>query len=208
MNFKLDRFKMRLEDCRKSLEYAMTRSELLIGGTWRASREGSGQLKDVVSPFDGRTVGQVSIAGAADVEAALESASRGAEVWRRTPAHERSEILLKAAALADERTEQIAQVLSAENGKTLAKLAPKPAAPVRSSAWRRSKAHSSTARRCPSMRTRAPVWTRSDSRCPSRSAWSWPSPPSTTRRCWSTTRSPRRWPPATPSSSNPQAPPR
>jgi acyl-CoA reductase-like NAD-dependent aldehyde dehydrogenase len=97
----------------------MTRSELLIGGTWRASREGSGQLKDVVSPFDGRTVGQVSIAGAADVEAALESASRGAEVWRRTPAHERSEILLKAAALADERTEQIAQVLSDENGKTL-----------------------------------------------------------------------------------------
>lgn len=97
----------------------MTRSELLIGGTWRSSREGSGQLRDVLSPFDGRTVGQVSLAGAADVEAALAAASHGAQVWRRTPAHERSAILLHAADLADERAEQIAQILSAENGKTL-----------------------------------------------------------------------------------------
>lgn len=97
----------------------MTRSELLIGGEWQSPREGDGRLKDVVSPFDGRTVGQVSIAGAADVEAALDSATHGAEIWRRTPAHERSEILLRAAALADERSEEIARVISAENGKTL-----------------------------------------------------------------------------------------
>lgn len=101
------------------MEYAMTRSELLIGGTWQASRDDGGRLTDVVSPFDGRIVGQVPVAGNADVEAAVVSASRGAEIWRRTPAHERSEILLRAAALADERSEQIAQVLSAENGKTL-----------------------------------------------------------------------------------------
>lgn len=97
----------------------MKHSDLLIGGSWQSSREGSRQLKDVVSPFDGRTVGQISTAGPADVDAALDAASRGAQVWRRTPAHERSEILLRAAALADERAEQIAQVLSAENGKTL-----------------------------------------------------------------------------------------
>lgn len=97
----------------------MTRSELLIGGEWQSPREGDGRLKVVVSPFDGRTVGQVSIAGAADVEAALDTATHGAEIWRRTPAHERSEILLRAAALADERSEEIARVISAENGKTL-----------------------------------------------------------------------------------------
>ncbi len=39
--------------------------------------------------------------------------------WRRTPAHERMRILLQAAALADERTPQIAATISAENGKTI-----------------------------------------------------------------------------------------
>src|SRR5699024_7235168 len=92
-------------DDRKNMEYAMTRSELLIGGTCQAPRSGSGRLTDVVSPFDGRIVGQVPVAGDVDVEAAVVSASRGAEIWRRTPA--------------DERSGQIAQVLSTENGKTL-----------------------------------------------------------------------------------------
>lgn len=103
----------------KKFGVAMMRSESLVSGDDRSSMHAENEWRDVVSPFDGRTVGQVRSAGAADVEAAVEAATAGAAAWRRTPAHERSEILLRAAALADERSEQIAQIISAENGKTL-----------------------------------------------------------------------------------------
>ena len=59
------------------------------------------------------------MAGLEDVDAALAAATEGAKVWRRTPAHQRMRILLQAAALADERTEAIAQTISAEAGKAI-----------------------------------------------------------------------------------------
>ncbi len=95
----------------------MTTTQLLIGGQWTAAR--SGETEEVRSPFDGSVVGEVPTAGPEDVELALAAAERGAATWRRTPAHERMRILLRAAALADERTPQIAATLSAENGKTI-----------------------------------------------------------------------------------------
>src|SRR5215212_9521314 len=79
----------------------------------------SGETEEVRSPYDGSVVGEVSTAGTQDAEAALQAAERGAVTWRRTPAHERMRILLKAATLVDERTPQIAATLSAENGKTI-----------------------------------------------------------------------------------------
>jgi acyl-CoA reductase-like NAD-dependent aldehyde dehydrogenase len=98
-------------------ETAVTNTQLLIGGQWAGAR--SGKTEEVRSPFDGSVVGEVPTAGLEDVELALASAERGAATWRRTPAHKRMRILLKAAALADERTPQIAATLSAENGKTI-----------------------------------------------------------------------------------------
>jgi acyl-CoA reductase-like NAD-dependent aldehyde dehydrogenase len=92
-------------------------SELLIGGQWVPGR--SGVTEEVRSPFDGSVVGVVPTADLDDVELALQAAERGAATWRRTPAHERMRILLRAAELADERTPQIAATISAENGKTI-----------------------------------------------------------------------------------------
>ena len=95
---------------------------MLIGGQWTAAR--SGETEEVRSPFDGSVVGEVPTAGPEDVELALAAAERGAATWRRTPAHERMRILLRAAELADERTPQIAATLSAENGKTITEATP------------------------------------------------------------------------------------
>jgi acyl-CoA reductase-like NAD-dependent aldehyde dehydrogenase len=91
--------------------------KMLIGGTWQAAA--SGRTEDVTSPFDGTITGTVPVAGPADVRAALDRAEAGAVTWRRTPAHERMRILLRAAELADERAEQTAQIISAEAGKTI-----------------------------------------------------------------------------------------
>jgi acyl-CoA reductase-like NAD-dependent aldehyde dehydrogenase len=79
----------------------------------------SGETEEVRSPYDRSVVGEVPTAGLDDVELALQAAERGAATWRRTPAHERMRILLRAAELADERTAQIAATISAENGKTI-----------------------------------------------------------------------------------------
>src|SRR4051812_48222781 len=91
--------------------------KLLIGGQWVEAV--SGRQEEVTSPFDGSVVGSVSLAGLEDVDAALTAATEGAKVWRRTPAHERMRILLRAAALADERAEAVAQTISAEAGKAI-----------------------------------------------------------------------------------------
>ena len=96
----------------------MARTEMLIGGRWRPAA-GSGRREEVTSPYDGAVVGSVPVAGTDDVEAALAAAEGGAQVWRRTPAHERMRILLRAAELADQRAAETARTISAETGKTI-----------------------------------------------------------------------------------------
>src|SRR6266566_2418347 len=95
--------------------------KMLIGGTWQAAA--SGRTEDVTSPFDGTVTGTVPVAGPDDVRAALDRAEAGAVTWRRTPAHERMRILLRAAELADERAPQIARLISTENGKAITEAA-------------------------------------------------------------------------------------
>ena len=73
----------------------MDLTPMLIGGSWRTAK--TGRTEDVISPYDGSVVGTVPMAGPDDVEAALSAAEHGAVRWRRTPAHERMQILLRAA---------------------------------------------------------------------------------------------------------------
>ena len=96
----------------------MALTPMLIGGDWR-SAVGTGHTEDVTSPYDGSVVGTVPLAGREDVEAALTAAEAGAALWRRTPAHARMKILLRAAELADERAGDIAKIISSEAGKTI-----------------------------------------------------------------------------------------
>ena len=90
---------------------------MLIGGRWVDAV--NGEREDVTSPFNGDIVGDVAVARPADAELAITAAVSGFDVWRRTPAHARFAILTKAAALADERAEEMAQIMSRENGKSL-----------------------------------------------------------------------------------------
>jgi glyceraldehyde-3-phosphate dehydrogenase (NADP+) len=91
---------------------------MLIGGEWRAAA--TGRTEDITSPYDGSIVGTVPRAGPGDVEAAVGAAEAGAVTWRRIPAHERMRILLRAADLVDERSAEIANTITAENGKSIA----------------------------------------------------------------------------------------
>jgi acyl-CoA reductase-like NAD-dependent aldehyde dehydrogenase len=76
-------------------------------------------LEDIKSPFDGRVVGQAPLSTLEDADRAISAAVSGANTWAKTPAHQRAAILMKAAELADSRSEEIAQIISAENGKSI-----------------------------------------------------------------------------------------
>ena len=90
--------------------------KLMVDG-W--SPVASTSYEQICSPFNGEVVGEVVSATIADAELAVSIAEQASHQWRRTPAHKRSEILLRAASLADERQEEIAQIMSRENGKSL-----------------------------------------------------------------------------------------
>ena len=75
---------------------------------------------DVRNPANLKTiVGRYPNGSAAHAASAVTAALEAFPAWRDTPPAERGALLLQAAAVAGERTNELAPVLSAENGKTL-----------------------------------------------------------------------------------------
>ena len=68
----------------------------------------SGAVDEITSPWDGRVVGTVPRAGAADCETAVAAAVHGAARWRRTPAHERQRRAVEVGTLEGARPDDVA----------------------------------------------------------------------------------------------------
>ena len=92
--------------------------DLYIDGEWRPAR--SGARFDLIDPAREEIVGTAARAGAEDTRDAIAAAVRGFEVWRGTPAWERSRMLRRIAALLSERAEKVARQIVLETGKTIA----------------------------------------------------------------------------------------
>ncbi|WP_126173127.1 NAD-dependent succinate-semialdehyde dehydrogenase [Altericroceibacterium xinjiangense] len=75
---------------------------------------------DVVNPATGETIGALPLAGAADLDRALEVAKEGFAIWRKASAAERAAVLQGAARLMLERREELARIATMEQGKPLA----------------------------------------------------------------------------------------
>ncbi|GAA3487957.1 MULTISPECIES: aldehyde dehydrogenase family protein [Streptomyces] len=87
---------------------------------WLAGRQATGDdTFDVTSPWDGRTVGTVSVPTDAQVEEAVAAAHAVRDSFSATPAHVRAAALTHVADRLAERTEEIGQLISAENGKPI-----------------------------------------------------------------------------------------
>ena len=74
---------------------------------------------EVHDPADGSIVGRSALAGARDIDAAVRAAQKVSESWGRTHADERAAILHRAADLIDDRLDEIATLLTREQGKPL-----------------------------------------------------------------------------------------
>jgi succinate-semialdehyde dehydrogenase / glutarate-semialdehyde dehydrogenase len=92
-------------------------TDLFIGGTWRAASEG-GRF-DVTDPATGEVIAQVADGSVEDGLDAVNAASEALPGWAATPPRQRAEILRRAWELMTERADEIATLISLENGKAL-----------------------------------------------------------------------------------------
>ncbi|MFJ3694388.1 aldehyde dehydrogenase family protein [Streptomyces sp. NPDC090052] len=87
---------------------------------WLAGRQATGDdTFDVTSPWDGRHVGTVAVPTDAQVEEAVAAAHAVRDEFAATPAHVRAAALDHVSRRLVERTEEIAQLITAENGKPI-----------------------------------------------------------------------------------------
>ncbi len=92
--------------------------KLLIDGAFVESR--SEQWRDVVNPATQAVLARVPFATADEVDAAVRSAHQAFKSWRKTPIGARARIFLKYQQLIREHMGELAAILTAEQGKTLA----------------------------------------------------------------------------------------
>ena len=95
----------------------MTERGLLIAGGWSAAADGA--LRDVRDPATGDLVGRSAIAGAADLDRAATAALAAAPGWAALHADERAAILTRGAQAVEDHTDEIADLLTREQGKPL-----------------------------------------------------------------------------------------
>ncbi len=88
---------------------------MFIGGQWVAGK----RHYELFSPYNGENLGLIPLADRADVEAALASAHAAAKTMRRLTALERSQILERVSRLFEQKSEECALILAAENAKPL-----------------------------------------------------------------------------------------
>jgi succinate-semialdehyde dehydrogenase/glutarate-semialdehyde dehydrogenase len=91
------------------------RTQLYIDGQWV---DGSGTL-DVIDPSDGSVIAAVSTSGEKEHEAALAAADRASAGWAKVAPRVRGEILRKAFEIMVAEADQLAELISRENGKAL-----------------------------------------------------------------------------------------
>ena len=95
-----------------------TTAKLLINGEFVESK--TSQWQDIINPATQEVLGQVPFATAEEVNAAIAAAQNAFASWRQTPIQARMRIMLKLQDLIRTNLKSIAQVLTAEQGKTLA----------------------------------------------------------------------------------------
>src|SRR5438445_1811398 len=87
-------------------------------GGWRASDVKD--CADVINPANGEKLARVPLGAKKDVDAAVQAAASAFPEWRRTPPEERIQYLFKLKQLFDRHLEELAQICTEKNGKTLA----------------------------------------------------------------------------------------
>ena len=95
----------------------MNEHKLFLNGEWSDSVTGE-TFRDF-NPATLEPIGEFQKASSGDVNRAVDSAVEAFESWSRTPAPHRGKILFRAARVLEERKEELARLMTQENGKVL-----------------------------------------------------------------------------------------
>ncbi|MQA90836.1 MAG: succinate-semialdehyde dehydrogenase [Gemmatimonas sp.] len=96
----------------------LLRSQCFVGGEWLDAD--GGKTFEVDNPANGEVIGEVPEFGRVETEQAIAAAAEGFETWRRMTAAERSDRLQRWFDLIVANTEDLATIMTAEQGKPLA----------------------------------------------------------------------------------------
>ncbi|MEM7255219.1 MAG: NAD-dependent succinate-semialdehyde dehydrogenase [Pseudomonadota bacterium] len=91
--------------------------QLFINGQWRDGAEG--KSLPIIDPATEEEIGRLAHATRPDLDAAIDAAVRGFEIWRNVSAFERYQLMRKAAAILRERADDIAWLMTRDQGKPL-----------------------------------------------------------------------------------------
>ena len=94
----------------------LLKTDALIGGEW----VGSTQRFDVTDPATGLTLASVANLGASQAQAAIDAANAAWPAWRNKTAKERHAIMLRWFHLLHQHADDLARIMTAEQGKPLA----------------------------------------------------------------------------------------
>lgn len=89
----------------------------LFGGKWKVSL--ADNYQNVYNPATGEIISKTPMGSSEDVEDAVECAENAFKTWSETPATRRADILFKYRSLLEDNFEELSQLISLENGKTL-----------------------------------------------------------------------------------------
>jgi succinate-semialdehyde dehydrogenase/glutarate-semialdehyde dehydrogenase len=92
-----------------------------VAGQWYESAGTTAH--PILNPATGDAIGHVELIDAAGLDAALASAARGFETWRRKSGYERAAVMKEAVAIIRSRKDEIAHLMTLEQGKPLAEAA-------------------------------------------------------------------------------------
>ena len=99
-------------------DQGLLKSQAYIDGRWVDAD--SGETLPVLNPANGQAIAEIARCGTAETRRAIEAAERAQVEWRRKTAKERAAVLRRWFDLMMESQEDLAQILTAEQGKPLA----------------------------------------------------------------------------------------
>ena len=79
----------------------------------------SDRIGDIRNPATGRVIGQVSLANTADVDKVVKNSARALPGWAATPPAKRAMVMFEFRDLLKAHTDELAELLSKEHGKTI-----------------------------------------------------------------------------------------
>ncbi len=98
----------------------LLKTDALIGGEWVSAGVASHSRFDVIDPATGAKLADVANLGAVDCHNAIMAADKAGAAWRSKTAKERGAILMKWFALMHQHADDLARIMTAEQGKPLA----------------------------------------------------------------------------------------